>query len=1141
MKLIISIIYLVLNKNTPYLGSKPGFAHDYLEQCIEYLEISVYIEQFEVDEDLFENALKKFLILPPIFLTDLQTLIVVLKLLHFALTKRLLLNKFNWVAEILTKSESMHHNLADDFKKDDKSKQLYNQFCIELYEVYWLCLKNYSHFSTLNLTKILFDRLTTTKKEIVLLQINMKCLTLLTENPKNIDKDLVKIYLSQFISLKTILMNNINEKSLQRSYLIVLNHILHYTILVPNISEVWCLYDWETWTWSMIHSTDLLVRALVFQFSAGLAVIDIPVSHNLIHLALNYFCESTCLENCVVAEQAALFCSNLFCLPKFKSLCHQCIIKLDFNAFVQIINLCSYYDYTKPEKKSFVTSPKLVSNICCMFFNMFTLTEVNLYELDQHNQFVQALFMCLNKYLTPMSIEKPNIIEMCGRICSVLTLFIPVSNYNFEDLLNSLNIIYERININLDYCTIMVWRSLFRLTKIVLQCTNYKTFVITNNLITALLTSVTSENKDLCIEALNVVSLVCPQLSEKFAHRVCNTLIHTLLLEWHHKLKRKMLLIALSNIFIEHPITYKTAKHDNVLHFIITKLKTMQLQVTKQSNQKSKILQNEYLEIVKFCCNLFYGCNDAREDASSELPDLIHKLWPIVVANPKSDILMCTLRMFVSLTSACPSACSAMTMTSSTLGMEPKTKCTSFSLFHEIITLSTNFHLNEDILNIMLLLVLNCCQAQECRVTITKSKLLSSIVLALNLKDKKCPIKIEQQYLKFLLVFTSYNEGQIHLLKVENVLDTLVDLFKSNYINDSLAILRNLCFNGQNRTVILSSDVFLDGIKTLLEIGNPTDQNYKDISLAIWSIACNNQKARLQLCHWGKMRAVLSKQYAIPRPAIETFLSICTTCNNKKGVNRKLVIKPIMSKDFNERGQIDLVDFQSLPDGKYKWILNYQDHHTKFISLLPLESKRAVEVASNLLIIFLTFGAPKILQSDNGRKFVNSIINEIKELWPKCIIVHGRPRHPQSQGSIKRSNRDVENMLRAWMKDNKNKKSSIGLKFVQFQKNSSHHRIIGHSPYKALFGCDPKIGLSTSNLPLEVIKKLTAEEDLEEIYSQYEEENLEQDILVKYCNMCKNESTEDACDLCKTNKTIHEERKAGHAGQEKLPKMFTGT
>jgi len=55
----------------------------------------------------------------------------------------------------------------------------------------------------------------------------------------------------------------------------------------------------------------------------------------------------------------------------------------------------------------------------------------------------------------------------------------------------------------------------------------------------------------------------------------------------------------------------------------------------------------------------------------------------------------------------------------------------------------------------------------------------------------------------------------------------------------------------------------------------------------------------------------------------------------------------------------------------------------------------------------LTFGAPKILQSDNGREFVNSVINELKDLWPECVIVHGHPRHPPSQGSIERSNQDV--------------------------------------------------------------------------------------------------------------------------------------
>lgn len=81
----------------------------------------------------------------------------------------------------------------------------------------------------------------------------------------------------------------------------------------------------------------------------------------------SYFCELNYLENCIVAEQAAILCSNVFCNPKFKvifrielclqhiayivsfqNLCHQFIIKLDFNVFVQIINMCSYYNYTKP-------------------------------------------------------------------------------------------------------------------------------------------------------------------------------------------------------------------------------------------------------------------------------------------------------------------------------------------------------------------------------------------------------------------------------------------------------------------------------------------------------------------------------------------------------------------------------------------------------------------------------------------------------------------------------------------------------------------------------------------------------------------------------------------------------------------------
>ncbi|XP_031328382.1 KRAB-A domain-containing protein 2-like [Photinus pyralis] len=39
-------------------------------------------------------------------------------------------------------------------------------------------------------------------------------------------------------------------------------------------------------------------------------------------------------------------------------------------------------------------------------------------------------------------------------------------------------------------------------------------------------------------------------------------------------------------------------------------------------------------------------------------------------------------------------------------------------------------------------------------------------------------------------------------------------------------------------------------------------------------------------------------------------------------------------------------------------------------------------------------------------------------MWPQLKIVHGKPHHSQSQGSVERANRDVEEMIRAWMIDN---------------------------------------------------------------------------------------------------------------------------
>ena len=62
--------------------------------------------------------------------------------------------------------------------------------------------------------------------------------------------------------------------------------------------------------------------------------------------------------------------------------------------------------------------------------------------------------------------------------------------------------------------------------------------------------------------------------------------------------------------------------------------------------------------------------------------------------------------------------------------------------------------------------------------------------------------------------------------------------------------------------------------------------------------------------------------------------------------------------------------------------------------------------------IFPYFGVPKIFQSDNGKEFVNSVIEKLLRSWSADIqIIKEHPQHPQSQGVIERAHRTLEQKL----------------------------------------------------------------------------------------------------------------------------------
>lgn len=151
----------------------------------------------------------------------------------------------------------------------------------------------------------------------------------------------------------------------------------------------------------------------------------------------------------------------------------------------------------------------------------------------------------------------------------------------------------------------------------------------------------------------------------------------------------------------------------------------------------------------------------------------------------------------------------------------------------------------------------------------------------------------------------------------------------------------------------------------------------------------------------------------ITREVIIVYLNLCYNCEKKRNVPKKkgLVVKPILSSKMHARCLVDLSDMQSHEDSPYKFILVYQDHLTKCVQLCPLKTKRVEEVAYMLIEIFTIFGAQSILQRDIGREFANIIVQEACSMWPELKVVHGKPRHSQSQGSEERANQDIDNIF----------------------------------------------------------------------------------------------------------------------------------
>jgi IS30 family transposase len=134
----------------------------------------------------------------------------------------------------------------------------------------------------------------------------------------------------------------------------------------------------------------------------------------------------------------------------------------------------------------------------------------------------------------------------------------------------------------------------------------------------------------------------------------------------------------------------------------------------------------------------------------------------------------------------------------------------------------------------------------------------------------------------------------------------------------------------------------------------------------------------------------------------------------------------------------------------YNMILVITDVCSRFTLLRPLKGKTAKEVSRALYQVFSDFGVPKRIQSDNGKEFVNEVIQKMKQLLG---IEHRliSPYHPEANGVAEASVKIVKQILTKISKGNINQWDKY-LPTVQMMMNNRIMSRTKSCPFELCYG-----------------------------------------------------------------------------------------
>ena len=153
-------------------------------------------------------------------------------------------------------------------------------------------------------------------------------------------------------------------------------------------------------------------------------------------------------------------------------------------------------------------------------------------------------------------------------------------------------------------------------------------------------------------------------------------------------------------------------------------------------------------------------------------------------------------------------------------------------------------------------------------------------------------------------------------------------------------------------------------------------------------------------------------------PALASVVhDVCVTCEycQVAKVSNQLVTPPV--RKITSGGAFDLlvVDLLEFPKTVSGFIccLVAIDHHSKWLSVVPLRNKRGATVASACERILVSLPkCPNKILSDNGPEFRSKEFNDLLMSYHAKHIL-STPYHPQSCGEVERVNRTITSLLKS--------------------------------------------------------------------------------------------------------------------------------